>query len=69
MVQGEEMIEFILGFITGMTALFSIAILDVALFKDKFINKKIQDFRVYLYASFIEILMFAMGFLTKGFLK
>lgn len=60
------MIEFIYGFLTGMAWLTSIAVLDVAFFKDKFINKKVSDWRVYVFATFIETLCFFMGYFLGG---
>lgn len=54
--------QFMIGFITGMIAIVSIGVLDVVIFKDEAINKKVSDFRVYLWASFIEIMMFLMGY-------
>jgi hypothetical protein len=60
------MMEFIYGFITGMAWLTSIAVLDVAIFKNKMINKKVNDWRVYLFATFIETICFLMGFFIGG---
>lgn len=58
------MIEFIYGLIVGCILIMGIAVLDIKLFKDKAINKKIKDFRVYLFYTGIEVLMFLMGYLV-----
>jgi len=58
------MIEFIYGVIVGAISLMGIAVLDVAVFKDKAIAKKMTTFRTYLFYSCIELIMFLMGYLV-----
>ena len=58
------MIEFLYGFLVGCLLIIGIAVLDIKLFKDKMINKKINDYRVYLFYTSIEIAMFIMGYLV-----
>ena len=60
------MIEFIYGVIVGCILIMGIAVLDIKLFKDKMINKKVRDYRVYLFYTGIEVLMFIMGYLVGG---
>ena len=60
------MIGFLYGVIVGCVLVMGIAVLDIKLFKDKMINKKISDYRVYLFYTGIEIVMFLMGYLVGG---
>lgn len=57
-------LNFIYGIIVGCILVMGLAVLDIKLFKDKLINKKIQDYRVYLFYTGIEFVMFLMGYLV-----
>lgn len=57
-------LEFFYGILTGMVGLIGIAMIDNFILKDKAIMKKVNSLKVYLFATFIEVSMFVIGYLV-----
>lgn len=55
---------FIYGVIFGCILCLNIAVFDIKLFKDKMLMKKIKDYRIYLYSTAIETIVFCIGYIV-----